>query len=207
MPSRRGGRAGALLVLLAPLAFVGLPARAAAPAPDDSLARVRAAGALRWGGDQQGGEPYAFEDPVLPGTLSGFETEIAAALAQAMGVRPVFVQNDWPNLIPSLERGSFDVAMNGIEVTPARLARVAFSRPYFFFTLRLAAQKDDVRITDLGAVRRRRVGTLAGTQAWQTLLDAGARAIPYEGVDEPFIDLERGRTDAVLLDDIIVDRS
>ena len=206
MPSRRGGRAGALLVLLAPLAFVGLPARAAAPAPDDSLARVRAAGVLRWGGDQQGGEPYAFEDPVHPGTLIGFETEIAAALAHALGVRAVFVQNDWPNLIPSLERGSFDVAMNGIEVTPARLARVDFSRPYFFFTLRLAARRDDARITDLGAVRGRRVGTLAGTQAWQTLLDGGARAIPYEGVDEPFIDLERGRTDAVLLDDIIVDR-
>ena len=34
----------------------------------------------------------------------------------------------------------------------------------------------------------------------------GAVPIPYEGVDEPFIDLEHGRTAAVLLDDIIVDR-
>jgi polar amino acid transport system substrate-binding protein len=30
--------------------------------------------------------------------------------------------------------------------------------------------------------------------------------VPYEGVDEPFTDLQHGRTDAVLLDDIIVDR-
>jgi len=204
MSSRRARRGPALLVLLALLAFVCPPA-GAAPA-DDSLARVRAAGVLRWGGDQQGGEPYAFEDPAHPGALIGFETEIAAALAGALGVRAAFVQNDWPNLIPSLERGSFDVAMNGIEVTPARLGRVDFSRPYFFFTLRLAARQGDARITDLASLRGRRVGTLAGTQAWQTLLDAGAQAIPYEGVDEPFIDLERGRTDAVLLDDIIVDR-
>ena len=68
------------------------------------------------------------------------------------------------------------------------------------------ARKDATRITDLGSLRGLRVGTLAGTQAWQALLDAGADAVPYEGVEEPFIDLDAHRTDAVLLDDIIVDR-
>lgn len=183
---------------------------ACTPSPSASggsaLARVRAAGVLRWGGDQQGGEPYAFEDPKHPGTLVGFEVEIAAALARAIGVRAEFVQNDWPTLIPSLERGTFDVAMNGIEITPALKTRVAFSRPYFVFTERLVARDGDARVTDLGSLRGLRVGTLAATQAWYTLLSAGAKAVPYEGVDEPFIDLENGRTDAVLLDDIIVDR-
>jgi polar amino acid transport system substrate-binding protein len=193
-------------VVLLTLIAVGLTACAPHEPAGNALDRVRAAGVLRWGGDEQGGEPYAFEDPAHPGTLIGFETELAAALAHALGVRAMFVQNDWPTLIPSLERGTFDVAMNGIEVTPARLGRVDFSRPYFFFTLRLVGRAGDGRITDLASLRGLRVGTLAGTQAWQTLLDAGARAIPYEGVDEPFIDLEQGRTDAVLLDDIIVDR-
>src|SRR6185295_13780998 len=85
-------------------------------------------------------------------------------------------------------------------------ARVAFSRPYFVFTERLVARADDGRIADLPSLRGLRVGTLAATQAWALLLDGGAQAVPYEGVDEPFIDLENGRTDAVLLDDIIVDR-
>src|SRR3569832_215787 len=203
MSHRRAARGLALLAL----ALVGAPARAAPPAPPDgSLARVRAAGVLRWGGDEQGGEPYAFADPAHPGTLIGFETEIAAALARSLGVRAQFVQNDWPILIPSLERGTFDVALNDNKNTPTHKNQVEFSRPYFFFTLLLAARKDDGRITDLASLRGRRVGTLAGTQAWQTLVDAGAKAITYEGVDEPFIDLERGRTDAELLDDIIVDR-
>jgi polar amino acid transport system substrate-binding protein len=61
-------------------------------------------------------------------------------------------------------------------------------------------------VRDLASLRGLRVGTLASSQAWTLLLDAGALAVPYEGVDEPFIDLENGRTDAVLLDDIIVDR-
>lgn len=176
------------------------------PAPKSALARVRSAGVLRWGGDQQGGEPYVFDDPRRPGTLIGFEVEIADALARQLGVRAEFVQNDWPTLIPSLERGTFDVALNGIEVTPALHARVAFSHPYYTFAERLVARVADSRVRDLASLGGLRVGTLAGTQAWHTLQAAGTNAVPYEGVEEPLVDLENGRTDAVLLDDIIVDR-
>jgi polar amino acid transport system substrate-binding protein len=147
-----------------------------------------------------------FDDPHHPGTLIGFEVEIASALARQLGVRAEFVQNDWTTLIPSLERGSFDVALNGIEVTPALRQRVAFSHPYFTFAERLVARAGDPRVRDLASLGGLRVGTLAGTQAWHTLQAAGANAVPYEGVEEPLVDLESRRTDAVLLDDIIVDR-
>jgi polar amino acid transport system substrate-binding protein len=188
-------------------AFAALAALAGcARGPANGLERVRRAGVLRWGGDQQGGEPYAYEDPARPGHLVGFEAELAEALAHALGVRAEFVQNDWSTLVPSLERGTFDVALNGIEVTPARAARVAFTRPYYLFSERLVARAGDEGVRDLGSLRGRRVGTLANSQAWDLLLAAGALAIPYEGVDEPFADLAAGRTDAVLMDDIIVDR-
>ncbi len=177
-----------------------------APAARDGLERVRRAGVLRWGGDVQGGEPYAYEDPARPGHLVGFEAELAEALAGALGVRATFVQNDWSTLVPSLERGTFDVALNGLEVTPARAARVAFTRPYYLFRERLVARADDARAHDLASLRGLRVGTLASSEAWDLLLAAGAVAVPYEGVDEPFTDLSRARTDAVLMDDIIVDR-
>jgi polar amino acid transport system substrate-binding protein len=122
------------------------------------------------------------------------------------------VQNDWPTLIPSLERGSFDVALNGIEVTPARAARVSFTRPYYIFAERLVARRGDSRVRELfslrglASLRGLRVGTLANTQAWDLLRQTGAVPIPYEGVDEQFVDLEHDRTDAVLLDDIMVAR-
>jgi polar amino acid transport system substrate-binding protein len=198
---------------------MGLPARLAALAvtaaavagcgggrPTSSLDEVRRAGVLRWGGDQQGGEPYVYEDPARPGRLVGFEAELADAIGRELGVRAAFVQNDWSTLIPSLERGTFDVMLNGLEVTPARAARVAFTRPYFLFSERLTARAGDARVRDLPSLRGLRVGTLANSQAWSLLLDAGAVPVPYEGVDEPFIDLAGGRTDAVLLDDIIVNR-
>jgi polar amino acid transport system substrate-binding protein len=183
-----------------------LAALGCAPAARDGLERVRRAGVLRWGGDVQGGEPYAYEDPARPGHLVGFEAELAEALAGALGVRAEFVQNDWSTLVPSLERGTFDVALNGLEVTPARAARVAFTRPYYLFRERLVGRAGDARVRDLASLRGLRVGTLANSEAWDLLLAAGAVAVPYEGVDEPFVDLSRARTDAVLMDDIIVDR-
>src|SRR5450432_2435707 len=193
----------------APLAIVaGLGAAAGcAPrvsAPEGTLDRIRARGELAWGADEQGGEPYVYED--RDGATVGFEVDLAETLAAALGVRAEFVQNDWSTLVPSLERGTFDVALNGLEVTPARAARVAFTRPYYIFQERLVARAGDEGVRDLASLRGRRVGTLASSQAWDLLLAAGAAAIPYEGVDEPFADLANGRTDAVLMDDIIVDR-
>src|SRR5438067_9462596 len=176
------------------------------PAGDDALARMRARGTLRWGGDVQGGEPYVFQDPAAR-RLVGFEVEIADALARRLGVRAEFVQNDWQTLIPSLERGDFDVALNGIEVTAARRARVAFTRPYYAFTETLVVPRADGATRNLTDLRGRRVGTLEGSLALDLLRAApGVEAVLYEGVEEPYLDLERGRLRAVLLDNIIAAR-
>lgn len=171
-----------------------------------ALARVRARGVLRWGGDVQGGEPYVFQDSAHAGRLTGFEVELADAIAREMGVRAEFVQNDWSALIPSLERDTFDVAMNGVEVTPSRVGRVAFTRPYFIFSERLMARRDDRSVgPSIEALRGRRVGTLSNSLAFERLRDL-ATVVPYEGTEEPYIDLAQGRTDAVLLDHIIAAR-
>jgi polar amino acid transport system substrate-binding protein len=192
------------------LAMVAVAPRTAWAADDagtrSTLERVRARGELTWGADEQGGEPYAYEDAARGGVLTGFEVELADALARALGVRARFVQCDWSVLIPALERGSFDIALNGIEVTPARAARVAFSRPYYLFSERLVARAGDGRIRDLASLRGLRVGTLASSQAWDVAGAAGAVAVSFEGADEPFVDLAHGRIDAVVLDDIIVSR-
>ncbi len=170
------------------------------------MRRIRASGVLRWGGDLQGGEPYVYEDPSQPGRIIGFEVDIANTLAHELGVRAEFHQNDWSALVPSLERGTFDVILNGLEVTPARAARVRFSTPYYHFAERLMARTGDRSIRpDLHALQGRRVGTLAGSMAYE-LLTGRADIVSYEGVEEPYIDLSNHRTDAVLLDDIISER-
>ena len=178
---------------------------ASGPARAGGLDGVRARGVLRWGGDVQGGEPFASETP--DGKLTGFEVDLARKIAAILGVREEFVQNDWTTLVPALERGTFDVAMNGLEVTPSRAARVAFSRPYYLFTERLMARRGDTSFRpDLASLRGRRVGCLSSTMAYDLLRESGAEPVTYEGVQEPYIDLDQGRTDGVLMDDIIAHR-
>ncbi len=155
----------------------------------------------------QGGEPYAFQDPHDSTQLIGFEVEIADALAHRLGVRAEFAQNDWQNLIPSLERGDFDIILNGLEVTPARRGRIAFTRPYYRFSETLVVRRDATGVRSLADLRGRRVGTLAGSQALDLVKAAPEiDVVLYEGVEEPYIDLENGRLDGVVLDDIIAGR-
>lgn len=190
-----------LLVVL----VAALSARSAQAA--GGMERIRSAGVLRWGGDKQGGEPYVSDDPSQPGRLKGFEVDLADAIARELGVRAEFVQNDWANLVPSLERGTFDVIMNGLEVTEARAFRISFTRPYYVFTERLMARRTDTSITtDLFALKGRRVATLANSLGFEVLRSSPAETVVYDGVEEPYLDLEHGRVDAVLLDDVIAAR-
>jgi polar amino acid transport system substrate-binding protein len=190
---------GLVLAVVAVLMVIASAARA------DTLGDVRARGELRWAGDIQGGEPYVFDDPSTPGKLVGFEVEIAAALARRLGVRATFVQCDWSNLVPSLERGDFDVVMNGLERTTERRARILLSRPYFVYreTLAVATSNGATSLDDLAG---KRIGTLNQTFASQLLRARGFEPVLYEGVQEPYVDLAQGRIDGVLLENIIADR-
>jgi polar amino acid transport system substrate-binding protein len=170
------------------------------------LARVQAHGELRWAGDLQGGEPYVFRDPRDPSKLVGFEVELAQALAQRLGVRASFVQNDWSNLVPSLERGDFDVILNGLEDTPALRGRILLSRPYFNFSEELVVRKG-APLRSLDQLAGHRVGTLSSSLAHQILRARPAiETVLYGGQEEPYRDLALGRTDAVLLDSVIAAR-
>lgn len=178
---------------------------AAGPALAAELTEVRQRGELRWGGDLQGGEPYVFEDDQQPGKIQGFEVEIADALARELGVRARFVQNDWSNLIPALERGDFDVILNGLEETPERRQRIRLSSPYYTYgeTLTVRAGSPYTSLRDLAG---KRVGTLNQTVAHDLLKTAAVETVLYEGQQEPYMDLAKGRSDAVLLDHVIADR-
>jgi polar amino acid transport system substrate-binding protein len=168
-------------------------------------AEVHSSGELGWGGDLQGGEPYVYESPSEPGVIIGFEVDIAEALAKELGVRAKFHQNDWSNLIPSLERGDFDLILNGLEDTPARRSRLRLSRPYFVYGETLAVRKGSTLRT-LDELSGRRVGTLNQTVAQDLLIAHHADVALYEGQQEPYMDLAHGRVEGVLLDHVIADR-
>ena len=176
------------------------------PEHGGTLARIRRRGELTWGADIQGGEPYVYEDPDQPDHIIGFEVDVMAAIARRLGVRAHMVQYAWSNLVPSLERGDFDVIANGLEATAERRERILLSEPYFVYAETLTVRADST-IRSVFDLAGKRVGTLNQTYAHDILrMLYGDTAKIYEGNEEPYRDLELARTDAVLLDNIIADR-
>ena len=167
---------------------------------------------LRWGGDAEGGAPFVEADPADPSRVRGFDVEIAEMIARGLGREPRFVQVAWSSIEPSVERGDFEVGMSGVEDRPELRARHAVSIPYYEFHEVLAVRPGDRnRFRRLSDLAGRRVATLGATMAYQMLLDEQKRSglvpISYDDDVHPYSDLVAGRVDAVLLDNIIAERS
>ena len=178
-----------------------------------ALAAVAPADAqeLRWGGDAEGGAPFVEADPRDPSRVVGFDVEVAQLLARGLGRQARFVQAGFTSLDAAAARGDFDVALSGIEDSPARRSRLAVTIPYYEFqeilTVRTA---DGARYRTLAELGGRRVATLGATLAYDLLIaaqrDHGVVPVTYEDDVHPYSDLALGRVDAVLLDYVLADR-
>jgi polar amino acid transport system substrate-binding protein len=179
----------------------------AAPVPSSAQDPI-----LRWGGDAEGGAPFMEASPEDPTKLVGFDVEIAELIASELGRAPQFVQVAFAQLDQSAIRGDFDVGLCGIEDTPARREMVATSVPYYEFREVLTVREADRdRFRTLADLRGRRVATLGGTIAYEILLAAetseSITAVSYDDDVHPYSDLLLGRVDAVLLDNVLAERS
>ena len=122
------------------------------------------------------------------------------------------MQVAWASIEASVERGDFSIGMSGVEDRTELRARHAVSMPYFEFREVLAVRfADSARFRTVTDLAGKRVATLGGTGAYQMLLDLQPRGGPipisYDDDVHPYTDLVAGRVDAVLLDNIIADRS
>ena len=175
---------------------------AAAATPAHAAPAVPVPSALVWATDAEGGAPYIYKDPKDPGRDIGFEVDIVREIEKEIGRPIVTRQYAFSSLILGVQRGDFDFAMNGLEVTPDREAMVLFSRPYYLYREQLVVRRGERRFADLDGAKRigAVVGTLEDTAADRLLSAKGVRGKMYDGVVEPYRDLALGRLDAVLLD-------
>ena len=185
--------------VVALLLVVGHTARA------DTLDEIRKRGELRWGGDIQGGEPYAFEDPADRSHVIGFEVDIIDALARKLGVTARFHHCTWSNLVQSLERDDFDIIANGLEDTPERRDTLLLSQPYFVYAETLVVRRGS-SYRSLDQLAGKRIGTANQTYAQTLLRNRPVDTVLYENGADTYLDLAAGRIEAVLLDNVVADR-
>jgi polar amino acid transport system substrate-binding protein len=156
---------------------------------------------LRWGADAEGGAPYVYPDPQHLERLIGFEVDLAEALAARLGAKAQMVQNQWDQLIPALDRGNFDIILNGLELTADNQQRIAMSQPYFVYAQQIVTRKGAASLNRLEDLKGKPVGVLSGSVAERLLKEQGGEGWKsYPGNVESFQDLKNKRIDAVLLD-------
>lgn len=63
-------------------------------------------------------------------SLMGFDIDIGIEMANALRVKPVFVDTLWTSIIPALKLGRFDIIFGGMSVTEARQTQVDFADPF-----------------------------------------------------------------------------
>ncbi|WP_342630235.1 ABC transporter substrate-binding protein/permease [Nguyenibacter vanlangensis] len=159
---------------------------------------------LRWASDAEANVPFVFHDPADQSRLTGYEYDIAQAIARRLGRPAQFVQNDWDGLIPGLQRGLYDMVIDGIEITPEHRQGVLFSRPYYMTSERITVRRGQQGLDTLAALHGHVVGTLKDTSAERMLqADPSIQIRSYEEETNAYTDLTNGRLDAVLLDSTI----
>lgn len=74
-------------------------------------------------------EPFTWREGES-GEFRGIDIDLARDLADALGVKVVFVATSWPTLMEDLQAGRFDIAMGGVSRTLERQRAGFFSVPY-----------------------------------------------------------------------------
>lgn len=181
-------------ILMATAALVLAADHAAA---QTALARVRASGQLRIGTDATY-PPFA---SAQGGEFSGFDIDLARAVARELGVEPVFVNSGFDGIFPALQNGSFDVVVSAVTITPERRAALLFSDPYIDAGQLLAVRRDQTGISGPADLAGKRVGVQINTTAqFDMEKRAGVVLSKYNTIDLALLDLQNGRLDAVVGD-------
>lgn len=168
---------------------------AAAMAEGDMLARIQERGEIviategTWA-------PWTYHDE--DDNLVGFDVEIAKLIAEKLGVKATFVECEWDSIFAGIDAGRYDMAANGVEITPERAEKYDFTTPYAYIRTALIVRgdRDDIHsFEDLDG--KTTANTLASTYA-QLGESYGATTVGVDDLDQTIQLVLYGRVDATL---------
>ena len=118
-------------------------------AADDELAQIQESGKLKVGVEGTY-PPYTYHDD--NGELTGFDVEVAKAIADKLGVEADFTESDWDSLLAGIDSGRLDTVINAVSITPEREEKYDFAGPYFYITQQIVVAKDNDDIVDMASL-------------------------------------------------------
>lgn len=153
--------------------------------------------------------PMGFKDE--NGEITGFDVDLAKALATKLNKEVKFQPIDWTMKETELNSGNIDLIWNGYTINDDRKKKVDFSVPYLknqqvIVTLSNSdiKTKDDLKGKKVGA--QNESSAISAMEKEEGLYSSfnGGSAITFEDNNQALMDLEAGRIDAVVADEILV---
>lgn len=179
-------------------AFLQLVAAGSAFAGDE-LATIKSSGVFRVGTEGTYA-PFTFHDDA--GQLTGFDVEIAAAIAQRLGVKPQFIEGKWDGLIAGLDVNRYDAVINEVSITEARKAKYDFSSPYITTRAVLIVRSDNDTIKSFDDLKGKKSANTLTSNFGKLAAAHGADVVPVQGFNESIDLLTSGRVDATINDSL-----
>ncbi len=170
----------------------------AATGTDDSLSSVLDAGTLVIGTEGTY-RPFSFHEDGS-GKLTGYDVEVARAVAAELGVDAKFEETQWDAIFAGLTAGRWDTVANQVSMTPERIATYEFSTPYTYSTGVIVVPADNTSITSFASLKGLTTAQSL-TSNWHTLAtESGANVEAVEGWAQTVALVEQGRVDATVND-------
>ncbi|AKJ26947.1 cysteine ABC transporter substrate-binding protein [Caldimonas brevitalea] len=184
------------------LGVLGLLATASAGAAD-LLDDVKQRGSLRIALEGTY-PPFNFRDE--QGKLTGFDVEIAEALAGKLGVKPEFTTTEWSGILAGLQAGKYDVIVNQVAATEARRKTFDFSEPYVVSSPQLIVRANETRpLRSAADLKGKKIGVGQGSNYAELARGIeGAEVKVYPSAPEYLQDLASGRIDVALNDSLLI---
>ncbi|MCG5073353.1 ABC transporter substrate-binding protein [Paraburkholderia tagetis] len=161
---------------------------------------------IRFGTDAS----YApFESKATDGKLVGFDIDLGNEICKRLNAKCVWVEQDFDGMIPGLKAKKFDGALSALTVTPQREQQIAFTAKLYDTPTRLVAKKGSTLQPSVESLKGKSVGVEQGstqeTYAKQNWATKGVNIITYQNQDQVYLDLNSGRLDAALQDEVQAD--
>lgn len=112
------------------------------------------------------------------GEAVGYDYDVFEEACKRLNCKPVFVQTSWDTIVAVMGgtgQAEFDIAADGITVTPERAEHVDFSTPYIKLSQQLLVHADEDRfssIEELNALGDFKVGAQPGTTNYDLAVES-----------------------------------
>ena len=170
-----------------------------ASAQTSLLDQIKAAGALKVGTEGTYA-PFTFHD--ASNALTGFDVEIARAIAARLGVKAEFVEGKWDGLIAGLDAKRYDVVINEVTITAARKAKYDFSSVYIVSKAALVVRSDNTSLKSFADLKGKKAGESLTSNFAQLARSYGADVVQVDGFNQAIDLLLAGRVDATINDSL-----